>query len=130
MKVMRQFNMKRMFTLLTTMATISSAFVSPERHGRKEQAPVILAGFGDNNKGGHVNKPPLLDGTYAGDFGFDPLGFVRTKEDLVWYREAEMKHARLVRLDGGIALELLVSSIDLPFVCLVHRQCLLQLVGP
>jgi hypothetical protein len=38
------------------------------------------------------------DGTLAGDKGFDPLGFAATPDDLAWYREAEVKHARLAML--------------------------------
>ena len=43
-------------------------------------------------------RPAALDGTLAGDVGFDPLGFAKTKEDLLNYREAEVKHARLAML--------------------------------
>lgn len=43
-------------------------------------------------------RPPALDGTMVGDVGFDPLGFAKTKEDLVNYREAEIKHCRLAML--------------------------------
>ena len=32
------------------------------------------------------------------DVGFDPLGFAKNKEDLLNYREAEIKHARLAML--------------------------------
>jgi hypothetical protein len=42
--------------------------------------------------------PPLLDGSMAGDVGFDPVGFAKTSEDLMNYREAEIKHARLAML--------------------------------
>mmetsp|Transcript_43793 Transcript_43793/g.48747 ORF Transcript_43793/g.48747 Transcript_43793/m.48747 type:complete len:366 (-) Transcript_43793:29-1126(-) len=45
-----------------------------------------------------VNAPPMLDGTMAGDAGFDPLGFASTKLDLTTMREAEIKHARLAML--------------------------------
>eukprot|EP00529_Nitzschia_sp_RCC80_P032117 CAMPEP_0113506622 /NCGR_PEP_ID=MMETSP0014_2-20120614/36006_1 /TAXON_ID=2857 /ORGANISM="Nitzschia sp." /LENGTH=220 /DNA_ID=CAMNT_0000402129 /DNA_START=275 /DNA_END=937 /DNA_ORIENTATION=- /assembly_acc=CAM_ASM_000159 len=45
-----------------------------------------------------LNRPEALDGTYAGDVGFDPLGFAKNKEDLRLYREAEIKHARLAML--------------------------------
>ena len=34
----------------------------------------------------------------AGDRGFDPLGFTKTKDDLIKYRAAEIKHARLAML--------------------------------
>lgn len=39
-------------------------------------------------------KPPLLDGTMAGDVGFDPLGLSQIEDvgiDLYWMREAEIK---------------------------------------
>merc|ERR1719487_1352442 len=38
------------------------------------------------------------DQTLAGDMGFDPLGFSETSDKLAWYREAEVKHARLAML--------------------------------
>ena len=34
----------------------------------------------------------------AGDMGFDPLSISDTPESLAWYREAEVKHARLAML--------------------------------
>ena len=34
----------------------------------------------------------------AGDMGFDPLELADTPESLAWYREAEVKHARLAML--------------------------------
>ena len=46
----------------------------------------------------NVNAPLMLDGTLAGDVGFDPLGFARSKSSLYWMREAEIKHARLAML--------------------------------
>lgn len=42
--------------------------------------------------------PTVLDGSMAGDFGFDPLGFADSPENLMLYREAEIKHARLAML--------------------------------
>lgn len=42
--------------------------------------------------------PTVLNGALAGDVGFDPLGFAKTEEDLMRYREAEVKHARLAML--------------------------------
>lgn len=52
----------------------------------------------DRRNHGSTNRSPILDGTFPGDFGFDPLGFVKTEDDLLWYREAEIKHARLAML--------------------------------
>merc|ERR1712232_1283616 len=43
-------------------------------------------------------RPAALDGSMAGDVGFDPLGFAKTSSDLMNYREAEIKHARLAML--------------------------------
>ena len=38
------------------------------------------------------------DKALAGDFGFDPLGLADEPKKLAWYREAEVKHARLAML--------------------------------
>lgn len=43
-------------------------------------------------------SPVALDGTLAGDVGFDPLGFSRDKEGAYWMRDAELKHGRLAML--------------------------------
>lgn len=53
-------------------------------------------------------RPPKLDGTLAGDEGFDPLGLSNIDDvgiDLYWMREAELKHCRLAMLAilGGFA---------------------------
>lgn len=45
-----------------------------------------------------MERPAALDGSLAGDVGFDPFGFAKTKEELMNYREAEVKHARLAML--------------------------------
>ena len=42
-----------------------------------------------------------LDGTLAGDEGFDPLGLSAINDlgvDLYWMREAELKHCRIAML--------------------------------
>jgi len=44
-------------------------------------------------------RPKLLDGTLAGDVGFDPFGFAgEDKATLLYMREAEIKHSRLAML--------------------------------
>jgi len=45
-----------------------------------------------------MQRPATLTGELAGDVGFDPLGFAKSKEDLMNYREAEIKHGRLAML--------------------------------
>lgn len=43
-------------------------------------------------------SPALIDCQYAGNVGFDPLGFAKNEEILLQYRESEMKHGRLAML--------------------------------
>merc|ERR1712137_797035 len=38
------------------------------------------------------------DKTLAGDYGFDPMQLADSPDKLAWYREAEVKHARLTML--------------------------------
>jgi hypothetical protein len=45
-----------------------------------------------------MDRPAALTGALAGDVGFDPLGFATSEADLMNYREAEVKHARLAML--------------------------------
>jgi len=45
-----------------------------------------------------LTKPPKLDGTAPGDFGFDPLGFTNTLQDLRYVKQAEIKHGRVAML--------------------------------
>lgn len=48
-----------------------------------------------------LDAPPALDGSMAGDVGFDPLGLsgiTGIGADLYWMREAELKHARVAML--------------------------------
>jgi light-harvesting complex I chlorophyll a/b binding protein 1 len=48
-----------------------------------------------------MNRPPLLDGSMAGDVGFDPLGLSNIDDvgiDLYWLREAELKHCRVAMM--------------------------------
>jgi len=58
-----------------------------------------------------LNRPELLDGSMAGDVGFDPLGLSTIDGvgvDLYWLREAEIKHARVAMLAvaGVVQVEL------------------------
>ena len=49
-----------------------------------------------------LKRPPALDGSMAGDVGFDPLGFTTTITelggDLKYVREAELMHGRVSML--------------------------------
>jgi len=54
-----------------------------------------------------LNKPKMLDGTMAGDIGFDPL-LLSEIVPLAWSREAELKHARVCMLAvaGWVSVDL------------------------
>ena len=45
-----------------------------------------------------IRVPRYLDGSLAGDLGFDPLRIARDQEGLFFFREAEIKHARIAML--------------------------------
>lgn len=64
-------------------------------------------------------QPPKLDGSMAGDEGFDPLGLSNIDNvglDLYWFREAELKHARVAMLAilGALAQEVGLTVPGLP----------------
>lgn len=45
-------------------------------------------------RGDNVKVPSYLDGSLAGDFGFDPLGLGADDARRAWYVEAELTHGR------------------------------------
>jgi len=45
-----------------------------------------------------LRRPQHLTQQYAGDVGFDPLDLAKSPEKLEYYREAEVKHARIAML--------------------------------
>merc|ERR1711904_405411 len=61
------------------------------------------------------NEPPVhLDGSMAGDFGFDPLRLGTDKKYLTWFREAELQHCRwaMLGVTGVLVGELVRPDID------------------
>merc|ERR1719183_2695937 len=54
-----------------------------------------------------LKAPPALDGSMAGDIGFDPLQ-ISDLVPLAWSREAELKHARICMLAfaGWVSVDL------------------------
>ncbi|XP_068643511.1 photosystem I chlorophyll a/b-binding protein 5, chloroplastic [Aristolochia californica] len=56
-----------------------------------------------------LDPPPHLDGTLAGDFGFDPLGLGEDPESLRWYVQAELVHGRFAM--AGVAGILLTDLL-------------------
>jgi Chlorophyll A-B binding protein len=45
-----------------------------------------------------ISRPITLTREMAGDVGFDPFNFANTEENLLWQRQAELKHARIAML--------------------------------
>ena len=45
-----------------------------------------------------LKRPEALDGSMAGDRGFDPFNFSSNADKLAFYRSSELKHARLAML--------------------------------
>jgi hypothetical protein len=86
---------------------LTSAFAPSQNVARTSQTQLNLWGEptqkdGENNMSKSLPfspRPKLLDGTLAGDVGFDPFGFAGAdKESLFYMREAEIKHSRLAML--------------------------------
>jgi light-harvesting complex I chlorophyll a/b binding protein 1 len=79
------------------LAGSASAFAPAARNGR-----VALSLNAEKSASlPWMNRPPLLDGSMAGDVGFDPLGLSNIDDvgiDLYWMREAEIKHGRVAML--------------------------------
>uniref|UniRef100_A0A0F7GZS0 Chlorophyll a-b binding protein, chloroplastic n=1 Tax=Monsonia emarginata TaxID=28966 RepID=A0A0F7GZS0_9ROSI len=69
---------------------------APLRHSwtvvRAQERPTWLPG---------LDPPPYLNGTLAGDYGFDPLGLGEDPESLKWFVQAELVHCRFAM--AGVA---------------------------
>jgi len=106
--------------------TSASAFVVDPSSTQKTCAPLRMSNddqYKPTKKSEalpFLNSPMLLDGTMAGDRGFDPFGFADSTARLTEFREAEIKHARLAMLAaaGWPLSELwdkkIASFLDLP----------------
>lgn len=112
--------MKFSVLLCLAAAAGASAFTSPQTTGRptalfagvekvtivsggipgvaelKAEAPVTSGG--KSKAVPFVNANPVLDGSYPGDAGFDPLFLSENPTLLNSFREAEIRHARLAML--------------------------------
>ena len=80
---------------------------------------------------------PALDGSMAGDVGFDPLGFAKNSEDLMNYREAEVCRRTLsvgqiglINVPCSHIIYLFSLSFDLNRSSTPVWPCLQPLVGP
>lgn len=102
--------------LLLVIVSVADAFVA--LNGKKAIASFSLPSTIDDNADNAVQvvsrptlnkmsqalpflKCPIIlteNSDVPGNAGFDPLGFVQDKDDLIAYQEAEIKHARLAML--------------------------------
>jgi len=104
--------------LLSAAVASATAFV-PTKNTRSSAVVVNLADLSNDIQGNGVEEcrlptqkgklmsesipflkcpPVLLESNLAGNVGFDPLGLASSEEQLIDYREAEIKHARLAML--------------------------------
>jgi hypothetical protein len=65
---------------------------------RMQEAPVVDEEAAPPPPLPKIKTMRVGDGTLAGDMNFDPLQISDTPSSLAWYREAEIKHARLAML--------------------------------
>eukprot|EP00526_Cylindrotheca_closterium_P019799 CAMPEP_0113650006 /NCGR_PEP_ID=MMETSP0017_2-20120614/26596_1 /TAXON_ID=2856 /ORGANISM="Cylindrotheca closterium" /LENGTH=232 /DNA_ID=CAMNT_0000562465 /DNA_START=37 /DNA_END=735 /DNA_ORIENTATION=+ /assembly_acc=CAM_ASM_000147 len=94
------------FTIAASLMGMAAAFAPLETATRTETKlnlwgePTKKEGEDDMSKAlPFAPRPKILDGTLAGDVGFDPFGFAGAdKESLIYMREAEVKHSRLAML--------------------------------
>mmetsp|Transcript_17681 Transcript_17681/g.19367 ORF Transcript_17681/g.19367 Transcript_17681/m.19367 type:complete len:365 (-) Transcript_17681:319-1413(-) len=97
--------------LFASIGSVSAFVVSPDVAIRSASSLSMASDSDQWNEPGRVKKLPIksqalpfinspatLDGSMAGDRGFDPFGFAGNKERLTEMREAEVKHARLAML--------------------------------
>ncbi len=76
------------------LTTASTAFA-----GAPVGAPRPVAMMAKSKAMPFLEQPAALTGQYAGDAGFDPLGFSENPHiPLPWMREAEIKHGRVAML--------------------------------
>ena len=59
-----------------------------------------------------LKRPELLDGSLPGDRGFDPFNFSSDPSALAWYRDSEIKHARIAML----------AAVGWPLAELTHKS--------
>eukprot|EP00889_Picochlorum_renovo_P007373 jgi/Picre1/34403/NNA_001872.t1 len=84
-------------------ATVSRTFnpVISRPAGRPARGRVVAAAADRPLWAPGVEPPTYLDGSLAGDRGFDPIGLGADPKALNWYRAAELVHARWAML--GVA---------------------------
>lgn len=99
-----------MIAILLASLLASAVAFAPTTHSFRSSSPMTM--MSDRSKSvPFLLKPNKLDGSMAGDEGFDPLGLSNINDigiDLFWMREAELKHSRVAMLavTGAVAQEM------------------------
>ena len=90
-----------------SMHVSSLAFAGPAATGLAAASRAAVSMQEKSQAIPFLNKPKMLDGTMAGDIGFDPL-LLSEIVPLAWSREAELKHARVCMLAvaGWVSVDL------------------------
>jgi len=86
--------------ILLSLLPFTAAFLAPSSmpSSSRRVNTVSMAAEGRSTSVPFLKQQPNLDGSMAGDVGFDPLGLSNINDvgiDLYWLREAEIKHGRL-----------------------------------
>ena len=89
---------------MLSIISAASAFSGPMPMARPAVQPMMVE---KSAAIPFLKKPPALDGSMAGDIGFDPL-LLSNVVPLQWAREAELKHARICMLAtaGWVSVDL------------------------
>ncbi|OIV98798.1 hypothetical protein TanjilG_25044 [Lupinus angustifolius] len=92
-------------TTNTLMSSAISAFPYPLSSSKSRSPTSVAASRNGTKSSGRLSssaewfpgepRPPYLDGSAPGDFGFDPLGLGRVPVHLERYKESEVFHCRL-----------------------------------
>ena len=90
-----------MFSALISMVLITGTVAFAPASSRAAGVTTALSMAERSKSLPFLLRPSKLDGTLAGDEGFDPLGLSNIEDigiDLYWMREAELKHSRVAML--------------------------------
>jgi hypothetical protein len=102
------------FLVASAVASMSYAFVAPNALTTNVKSKSVAMKMSGSDEVMSISVPflprnPVLDEfELAADVGFDPLNLAKDKDTLLFYRDAELKHARLAMLAtlGWVVAEL------------------------
>nr|6LY5_C Chain C, FCPI-11 [Chaetoceros gracilis] len=82
--------------LLAALVGTAAAFAPASSMARSSSAVALKAEMSESLP--FLPRPEKLDGSMAGDRGFDPMGLSEIQQDLTYARWAELKHGRIAML--------------------------------